>query len=253
MTPKQINSTMLYLAATAAMIMAAGCGGSGSGGISPSASANPGMPETGNFQAPFAVSGSSSSNGSLLINSSGGGAMSMSAGVSGTPGLYTGTTTVASNDTFSTTLTNPSNGQTTTATGTTYGNNIKMSLSGAVNSGTISASYKGTNNLFSGTYNGSISGATLGTETPMSLNVNTSSSANVAGSMTTTTFGTLNIAGTLSPVGSFTASIPYGVLGDSMNLTGTFTIGANGKAQGSGTWIDALNVNNTGTWTASEN
>ena len=106
------------------MLATIGCGGGGSNGTNPALGSPAGLPVPGNYEGPITTIGT------VNMNVSSTGTLSIAVVFSATPGTYAGSTTIGTNDTYSTLLTNTSNGQTTVASGTTHTNAIGMSLTG---------------------------------------------------------------------------------------------------------------------------
>jgi len=143
MTRHYFKSSLLCLTGALLILSAVGCGGGGSTGGAPSATAS--LPQPGNYEGPI------SSIGSAQISATSSGQLSIVVTLTQMNGTFTGSTSLAPNNTFSTLLTNSYNGQTTTATGTTYPAYIRMSLTGGslaadhITATEITASFVGVN------------------------------------------------------------------------------------------------------------
>lgn len=229
-----------------------GCGGSSPSGTSTALSTMPALPNSGNYKATF------QSNGSLLVNAGTGGTLQISAVnpfLGG--GAFTGTATVNQADNFTATLTGSSPNESVTVQGQTYSNNLRLTLSGWLTGTNIIATYIGTANPFTGRYSGTVQGGTVGLGQTISLNVLNGLASNVAGTMTTSAYGTLSIQGSMSEVGTFTGvayftepSQPMTTKDqDHLDLAGAFTITPSGQLGGSGVWSEFFNTQNDGVWT----
>lgn len=243
---RQILNLAGLCAAAIFIATATGCGGSGSDGGTRISSATPSPPEVGNYQGGF--TGSSNSTGVVLITANANDTLNISVSLSTQVGLYTGIATIQATDTFTTTLTNSANGKNIVANGTTYSNEVKLDFTGAVSARNVVAVLKGQNNPFATSYVGTIGGGSIGASQPLFLLVTSDGGDNATGTMTNPA-GRINITGTLTSTGVFTAAAPYSVPSGEYMLTGTFTAGAGGKPFGSGVWTDSLHASNKGTWT----
>jgi len=141
-----------------------------------------------------------------MANATSNGTLNLAATNGSSGGVFTGSTSINFDDTFSATLTNTSGGGIATVTGTTFSNHIQMSMSGSLATASmVDATFAGTTNPLAATYSGTISGGTEGSGKTLSLHVATSNSSNVTGTIMTVG-GPLSVTGTVSPIGIFTAT-----------------------------------------------
>lgn len=202
----------------------------------------PGLPSGGNYR---------------VTNPAGGGVLmtvdeygNLQICASGSAGIFTGTTTINQQFTFSSNLAGPG-GQTTAVSGSTYSNNIKVSLTGPLTASNLIATSSGAVNPFVGSFTGTISGGTVGSNQPLSFTVANSPLPNVTGTMNSAAQGSLTLGGTISVIGAFAAA-PAGSGGEGIILSGNLGIGVTGALQGSGIWVDVSNATNNGTWSVVE-
>lgn len=231
MTPKVFKAIILALT-----VSASGCG-TEIISFAPLSTA-PALPTEGNYKGVIPGAGSvlidTDAYGDLLI--------AVTDSVIGT-GTLTGSTTVTSGDTFSTALANSSQGV-LGVSGSTFSNNIRMN----VNGNTVVLTSIGSGNPFLGSYSGTMTGGSLGSSAPVSFMVAETPLPNVSGTVTAQV-GAMAVSGTINAVGTFTGTASGA---ETLNLSGNLAFPASGSAQGSGTWVNAGNATDTGTWSVTE-